>query len=143
MPLANIFVLEGHPRPVLKQLLREFSRAYARLLDAPIERLQVWIEEIDPELYAISGEPADEVLAERDRASSEIPLIRLALMDGRPQEQIEAAIRELSELVADVLGGSSERVRVEVRKVQPEHWGIGGVPASIKRRAELEARGVG
>ncbi len=55
MPIAHIHVLAGHPRPVLKQLLREASAAFAQALDAPPERLQVWITEVDPEIYAIAG----------------------------------------------------------------------------------------
>jgi phenylpyruvate tautomerase PptA (4-oxalocrotonate tautomerase family) len=75
MPVANIHVLAGHPRPVLKQLLREASRAYAAVLESPIDRVQVWITEIDPEL-AIASRPADEVLAQGQ--PRRIPLARLA-----------------------------------------------------------------
>jgi len=140
MPVANIHVLAGHPRPVLKQLLREASRAYAAVLESPIDRVQVWITEIDPELYAIAGEPADEVLAGGDRGALEIPLARLAMMEGRPLTQVQGAIEVFSELIARVLGGDPDRVRVEVQYISPERWGIGGVPASVLRRAEIEAR---
>ncbi len=139
MPLANIHVLAGHPRPVLKQLLREVSQTYADVLDSPIDRLQVWITEVDPELYAIGGVPADEMLATGDRAALEIPLARLVLMESRPPEQIEQAIVRLTEVIARVLGSDPDRVRIEVQPVAAERWGIGGVPASVKRRAEIEA----
>jgi 4-oxalocrotonate tautomerase family enzyme len=140
MPVANIHVLAGHPRPVLKQLLREAARAYAEVLEAPIDRVQVWITEVDPELYAIAGEPADEALTTGDRAALEIPLLRLAMMEGRPLAQAQRAITVMTELTARVLGGDPERVRVEVQYIAPERWGIGGVPASILRQAEIEAR---
>jgi 4-oxalocrotonate tautomerase family enzyme len=140
MPIANVHVLRGHPRPVLEQLLREVAHAYADVLDAPIERVQVWITEVDPELYAIAGEPADEVLATGSRASLEIPLVRLVMMEGRTAEQVARAMASLTQVVAGTLGGDPERVRVEVQTVPPDHWGIGGVPASVKRRAEIEAR---
>ncbi|MCA9548769.1 MAG: tautomerase family protein [Myxococcales bacterium] len=140
MPLATIHVLTGHPRPTLKALLREFSATYARIMESPVERLQVWIQEIDPELYAIAGEPADEALARGPRGELEIPLIRLVMMEGRPQSQADAAIQELSACVARHLGGDPARVRVEIQTVPPERWGIGGTPASVLRRAEIEAR---
>lgn len=140
MPLANIYVLSGHPKPVLKKLLREFAATYARILEAPIDRLQVWIEEVDTELYAIAGEPADEVLARMERADAEIPLIRFVMMEGRPASQVETAIRELSEVVARNLGARLERVRAEVRTVPPENWGIGGQLASVLRATEISAR---
>ena len=35
----------------------------ARILDVPKERLEVWITEVDPELWAVAGEPASQVLS--------------------------------------------------------------------------------
>ena len=140
MPIAEIAVLAGHPRPTLQRLLREVSRAYAEVLGAPQDRLQVWIEERDPGLYAIGGEPAEVALATADRAEVEVPLVRLYLLGDRPRAQIGAAIARLTQVVAEVLGGDPDRVRVAVIRVPPEEWGIGGVPASERRRAEIEAR---
>lgn len=140
MPVANIHVLAGHPRPVLQQLLREAARTYAAILESPIDRVQVWITEVDPGLYAIAGEPADEALSTGDRGALEIPLVRLAMMEGRPLAQVQRAIAELTEVTARVLGGDPARVRVEVQHISPERWGIGGVPASVLRRDEIEAR---
>ena len=140
MPVANIHVLAGHPRPVLKQLLREASAAFAAAIGAPPDRLQVWITEVDPELYAIAGEPADEVLANTPRAQAEIPLIRMALMEGRPIETLHRVMADLSEVVARVLGGDPQRVRVQIDHVHPDRWAIGGVPASKARAGELAQR---
>lgn len=140
MPVANIHVLAGHPRPVLKQLLREASAAFARAIEAPPDRLQVWITEVDPELYAIAGEPADEVLQRVPREQTEIPLIRMALMEGRPVETLHRVMADLSEVVSRVLGGDPQRVRVQIDHIHPDRWSIGGVPASRARAAELAAR---
>lgn len=140
MPVANIHVLAGHPRPLLKQLVREASATLARVIESPIDRLQVWITEVDPELYAIAGQPADEVLAHTPRAEVEIPLIRMVLMEGRPVEMLHRVMAEMSAVTARVLGGDPKRVRVQIDLVTPDRWAIGGVPASVARAAELAAR---
>ncbi len=140
MPVANIHVLAGHPRPVLKQLLREASATFARVIEAPPDRLQVWITEVDPALYAIAGEPADEVLEHTPRGQAEIPLVRMALMEGRPVEMLHRVMAEMSAVVARHLGGDPQRVRVMIDPVHPDRWAIGGVPASAARAAELAAR---
>lgn len=140
MPVANIHVLAGHPRPVLKKLLREASAAFAAAIEAPPERLQVWITEIAPELYAIDGEPADEVLARRPRAGAEIPLVRMALMEGRPVSTLHRVMAALTEVTARVLGCEPQRVRVQIDLVHPDRWAIGGVAASILRADELARR---
>lgn len=135
MPAANIHVLAGHPRPVIKQLLREASATLAGVLEAPTSRLQVWVTEVDPALYAIAGEPADEVLARTPRGEAEIPFIRMALMEGRPTELLHRVMAEMSATVARVLGGDPKRVRVQIDLVHPDRWAIGGVPVSIARPA--------
>lgn len=140
MPVANIHLLAGHPRPLLQQLLREVSAAFAQAIDAPPERLQVWITEVDPGLYAIAGEPADAVLARTPRADAEIPLIRMALMEGRPTETLHRVMADLSAVVARVLGGDPQRVRVQIDHIHPDRWAIGGVPASRARAGELARR---
>lgn len=140
MPVANIHVLAGHPRPLLKQLLREFSAAFAKAIEAPPERLQVWITEVDPELYAIAGEPADEVLARQPRAGCEVPLIRMALMEGRSLEMLHRVMADVTEVTARLLGGDPQRVRVQIDHIYPDRWAIGGVAASISRADELARR---
>lgn len=140
MPVANIHVLAGHPRPVLQQLLREAAATFARVLDAPADRLQVWITEVDPGLYALNGEPADELLQRVPRAQAEIPLVRMALMDGRPVELVHRVMAEMSAVVARHLGTDPQRIRVMVDPVHPDRWAIGGVPASVARAAELAER---
>jgi len=140
MPVANIHVLAGHPRPVLQQLVSEAAHALARSVDAPVDRLQVWITEVDPGLYAIAGVPADQVLTQKPRAEIEIPLIKMTLLEGRSLEVLHRVIADMSAVTARVLGGDPKRVRVEINHVSADRWGIGGVPASQARAAELAAR---
>ena len=91
--------------PGVAALLRDASATLARVLDSPVDRLQVWITEVDPGLYAIAGEPADEVLQHTPRAQAEIPLIRMALMEGRPTELLHQVMAEMTVAVARHLGG--------------------------------------
>ena len=69
-----------------------------------------------------------------------MPLVRVDIMEGRPPEMIEELHRKLAELVAETLDTPIERVRTYITQFPPEAWGIGGVPASEVRRAEVEAR---
>jgi 4-oxalocrotonate tautomerase len=69
-----------------------------------------------------------------------MPLVRVDIMEGRPPEVIEELHRRLAELVAETLDTPIERVRTYITQFPPEAWGIGGVPASVVRRDEVEAR---
>lgn len=140
MPVCNVIVIKGHPLPVLKRLVRECSDTLARVIDAPRERLEVWVTEVEPALWGLSGVPADEVLPGSNRADVEMPFIRMVLMQGRPMEQHHRLIREMTDTVAAALSMKPDRIRVQIDEVSPDRWGIGGVPASIRRAAELAAR---
>lgn len=140
MPVCNIIVLKGHPQARLKQLVVECSSTLARILDAPLARLEVWVTEVDPALWGLSGVPADEVLPNATRAQVEMPFIRMALLQGRSVEQHHRLIREITEAVAHALDMAPDRIRMQIDEVHPDRWGIGGVPASIKRAAEIAAR---
>lgn len=142
MPVANLHVLAGHPRENLKQWVRETSRALSDILAAPMDRLEVWVTEIDPDLWGICGIPASEVLEETPRREAEMPLIQMVLMEGRTVEQLHRVIAELSAITARLLDVDQDRIRVHIAHAHPDRWGIGGVPASIRRAAELAARAV-
>lgn len=140
MPVANLHVLNGHPRENLKQWIRETSSALSEILAAPKDRLEVWVTEIDPDLWGISGDPASEVLARMPRHDAEMPFIRMVLMEGRSIEQLHRVIAELTNITARLFDVDPERIRVHIEHAHPERWGIGGIPASIRRAAELALR---
>jgi 4-oxalocrotonate tautomerase family enzyme len=140
MPVANLHVLAGHPRDNLKQWVRETSNALSDILAAPMDRLEVWVSEIDPDLWGIGGAPASEVLQKTPRHDAEMPFIRMVLMEGRTVEQLHRVIAELNAITARLLNVDAERIRIYIAHAHPDRWGIGGVPASIRRAAELAAR---
>ncbi len=140
MPVAHINLLKGHNRAVLRQLIGEVSEAMSQILAAPKDRLEVWITEIDPDLWGVSGEPASEVLAREPRGQVEMPFVEMVLMEGRPVEQHHRIIAAISEIIAGLLGVEQGRIRVHIANAKPDLWGIGGVPASISRAAEIAAR---
>lgn len=140
MPVANLHVLAGHPRESLKTWVREASKAIATILEAPMDRLEVWVTEIDPDLWGICGVPASEVLTSQPRRQSEMPFIRMILLEGRSVEQHHRLIAELTAITARVLDVDQERIRLHIDQTHPDRWGIGGVPASVRRAAEIAAR---
>ena len=140
MPVANLQVLAGHPRESLKNWVREASRAVAEILEAPVDRLEVWVTEVDPDLWGICGVPASEVLATQPRRQSEMPFIRMVLLEGRSAAQHHRLIAELAAITARLLDVDQERIRMHIEQTHPDRWGIGGVPASVRRAAEIAAR---
>jgi 4-oxalocrotonate tautomerase family enzyme len=140
MPVAHIRVLKGHTRDQLRRLVVDVSDTVARVLEAPKERLEVWVTEIDPDLWGVCGEPASEVLKRQPLEETEMPFIQMVLLAGRTKAQYHALIAEVTQAVANVIGTRKERIRVHIAETYPDNWGIGGVPAAIVRAAEIRAR---
>lgn len=61
-----------------------------------------------------------------------MPFIQINILEGRTPEKKERLIREVTDLVSDVLDAPVESIRVLIQEVQPEHWGIAG--ESVKKR---------
>jgi 4-oxalocrotonate tautomerase family enzyme len=143
MPMAHLNLLRGHPREKLQEVVRQVSAAMARVLGAPVDRLEVWITEVDPDLWCVRGVPASEWLRTEPMSAVEMPFVQLALLQGRPVAQHHALIAEITDILVRVLGADRERIRVYSSDVDPDKWGIGGQPASVRRAAEIAARRAG
>ena len=126
MPFAHVYLQEGHSKEDVKRLVTEISNLYAETISAPLERLRVWVSEIPLYAWAFVQE--------------ETPIVQLHLLAGRPKEQHHALIVGMTDVVERVMGVRRQSIRVCITEVSPDSFGSGGIPASIARKAEIEAR---
>lgn len=132
MPVATIHTV-GCTDAQRRRLLVEGSLTYAAVLGSPVERVRVYVTDHAADAVAVGGV----VVAE---GAAPAPYFTAAVLTGRPPEQRRALLAELTALVAEVLGVAPAVVRGHVVQVDPEDWGIGGVPAADVRAAEIRAR---
>jgi len=59
-----------------------------------------------------------------------LPLINIQVLEGRPQEKIDALMKNVTETVSETLDAPKKSIRVIVTEVPKTHWCIGGVSAS-------------
>ena len=62
-----------------------------------------------------------------------MPFVRIDHIRGRDKAVLMRLVEEVSRVVADTLDTPIDRVRVLVSEVDPDLWGIGGVPYSVAR----------
>lgn len=58
-----------------------------------------------------------------------MPIVHIEIVEGRPQEKIEALIKEVTSTVEHVLEAPKQSIRVVVTEMPKTHYGIGGVSA--------------
>ena len=59
-----------------------------------------------------------------------MPLIQISLQKGRSPELIADLIKRTTRSVSETLDVEESKIRVLIYEIEPEHWGIGGLPAS-------------
>ena len=62
-----------------------------------------------------------------------MPIIDVSLIEGRSAERKATLIRELTDAAERVLGVRREGIRVLLREVPPEHWGVAGQAIDERR----------
>ena len=134
MPIVNFHLLAGQSTAEQDaRLLEEASRLYAEVLQAPMERVRAFITPHAAGQFAVAGEPCSV-------NGLHAPFFEFIVLDGRSLEDRQRLHRDFTELLVDVLGVRRELVRGMCRRVPPEDWSIGGVPASVLRADEVAAR---
>lgn len=134
MPILEYHLVENaYTDAQCEQLLVESSRLYAEVLKSPIERVRVFIHLHKPAMVATGGVPLN-------RGGKSAPYFHFLVLQGRPLEERHALLMGFTDLVVNLLGAERSLVRGGCWPIPPEDWCIGGVPASVTRAAEVQAR---
>ncbi len=131
MPLLTIELMEGHGPDVHRELIERCTALYAAALEAPPARIRMQIHAFPRDCWGLEGIQGNERVS---------PQITIEMMEGRPAELHLKLMKDLSELVASILDIPISSTRALLREFAPEHWAIGGVPASVARASEVAAR---
>lgn len=135
MPVAH-FYLTACTEDQQRRLLEEGSIRYAAVLSSPLDRVRLFVHYVPPSGVAVAGK----VVAD---SGQHAPYFTALMLQGRPVEQRHRLLGELTDLLIEVLGVDRSGVRGMITEVDPDGWGIGGVPASVVRAEEIEARAAG
>jgi phenylpyruvate tautomerase PptA (4-oxalocrotonate tautomerase family) len=139
MPVARFFLPRGSfPDEAIGSMLVEISHFYARALypeadPLPMDRVRTWVTLVDAPHWCLAGQLASE-------GGATTPYFECLILIGRPIEAHHRLIAGFTDILARHLGCDPKLVRGRVVPIEADNWGIGGVPASLARRAEVEAR---
>ncbi len=133
MPVLNIHLVRGqHPEEKVSELLLRCSRLFAEGLRCPVDRVRVFATEHAPTQVCLGGQLAT--------VAEPAPFFNFIVLEGRSIEDRQRLLSGFTDLMVEVLGVERSRVRGGVTRVEPEDWSIGGMPASVLRQNEIEAR---
>jgi len=134
MPVANFHLIDiPANRAQVKPLLKGACALYAEVLGAPLDSIRTFVTFHDPDTFLAGGELCSE-------NGQNAPFFDFIVLDGRPLDQRHRLLAGFTDLLVELLGCDRDLIRGCCRRVPPEDWAIGGVPASEKRKAEIEAR---
>lgn len=134
VPTIRYQLVQGqHSDAQIRELLTRSCEAFAATLEVPADRIRAFADEVRPQAAAVGGQ----LIAE---GAAEAPFFEFILFAGRPLEHGQQLMATFTDLLVECLGTDRSLIRGTVRFVDPDHWSIGGVPASVVRRADIEAR---
>ena len=125
MPVAHIHVVGTTPEQ-RRGIGAEVTRIYAEVLEAPVERIRVFVVDHDPGDVTVAGVNVGE-------GGAPAPFFTAIVFASRPVEQRHRLLREASEMLARVcdvdLGLVRAQVEVVVGQHRPQVTAIGRVGA--------------
>lgn len=134
MPIVNFHLGEGLSSAEQEErLLFEACRLYAEVLKAPVERVRALITLHRPDHMLVAGD-----LTARNGLHA--PYFDFIVLEGRPIEERHRLLSGFTDVLVETLGVRRDLVRGSCRRVEPFDWAIGGEPASVLRKDEVEAR---
>ncbi|MCE0765124.1 tautomerase family protein [Pseudonocardia kujensis] len=142
MPILTLHLVDGRHRPDdIRALVAACAATYAHELDSPMDRVRVFVRFHDPALTFVAGAFVDDVEASlEDPTDLTAPFFEFIVLKGRPLAQRQNLLAAFTDLVVSHLGVRRELVRGRAIEVDPQDWGIGGVPAFTTRASEIAAR---
>jgi phenylpyruvate tautomerase PptA (4-oxalocrotonate tautomerase family) len=134
MPILEYRLAEGqYTDEQVSDLLLASARLYAEVLKSPVDRVRVAALTYKPQHAVVGGMLVSE-------GGPSAPWFHFLVLEGRPVDECQALIAGFTDLVVSTLGVERSLVRGGCWPIAPQHWGIGGVPASVMRAKEIAAR---
>lgn len=134
MPVVNFHLVEGMSSAEQEEaLLLGAARLYAEVLKAPMERIRAFVTLHRPTQFVVAGD-----LAARNGLHA--PYFEFIVLEGRPLEERHRLLSGFTDLLVETLGARRDLVRGSCRRVDPVDWSIAGLPASVLRKDEVDAR---
>ena len=132
MPIIHFHLVEGQSTPAQEEhLLKKSSAFYAEILQCPIERVRAFIQTYPSRRCAVAG-----ALVGHDKGQA--PYFEFLVLEGRPLDQRQRLLNGFTDLLVETLGVDRTFIRGHCKRVQPEEWSIGGVPASDLRKKDIQ-----
>jgi 4-oxalocrotonate tautomerase len=67
-----------------------------------------------------------------------MPVLQVQMLSGRSAETKKMLIKNLTQVVMNDLQVPADSVRVLIQEIDPDHWGVGGLPIEEYRRQNLK-----
>ncbi len=134
MPILHIDLVAGQQNQAqIDTLMLRCSEYYAEVLNCPIDRVRVFVNEFPANRACIGG-----VLASEGAPAA--PFFSGLALEGRSLEDRHTLLAGFTDILVEVLHCERSWVRGMIDVVHPENWAIAGVPASVARKSEIDAR---
>ena len=111
-----------------RQLTQLACEAFARVMDAPSERIRAYVTQTGPHAAWTGG------------GLNNAAFYQFSVLNDRSSEIVAELHKTFCALLEDVIQADKSQIRGVCQRVHPDDWGIAGLAASSVRKAELSSR---
>lgn len=134
MPILNVQLNTScYAQTALADFMQKATAVFAETLEAPTDRIRVYLHDVPPQHMLIGGKAPDAV-------GGDAPFFQFYLLAGRPPEHRDALLVAFTDLLVECLGVERSVIRGFCSHIDPNDWSVAGVPAGQKRAQEIAAR---
>ncbi len=132
MPFVNLKLVKGQTTPEQRQnILKGLTELIVNVMGRKRDFTVITVDELEKNQWAIGGKTLEELNDDNRKVS--FVNIKISKGTSNPEEMAKM-MQETKNLMIDVLGNSEETNYFIMDELNPDAWGLDGIPMTVRNK---------
>lgn len=132
MPFVNLKLVKGQTTPEQRQnIIKSLTELIVNVMGRKRDFTVITVDELEKNQWAIGGKTLEELNDDNRKVS----FINIKISKGTSNpEEMAKMMQETKNLMIDVLGNSEEANYFIMDELNPDAWGLDGIPMTVRNK---------
>lgn len=132
MPFVNLKLVKGQTTPEQRQhIMKGLTELIGNIMGRKRDFTVITVDELEKNQWAIGGKTLEELNDDNRKVS--FVNIKISKGTSNPEEMAKM-MQETKKLMIDVLGNSEETNYFIMDELNPDAWGLDGIPMTVRNK---------
>ncbi len=132
MPYVNLKLVKGQTTPEQRQnIIKGLTELIGNVMGRKRDFTVITVDELEKNQWAIGGKTLEELNDDARKVS--FVNIKISKGTSNPEEMAKM-MQETKKLMIDVLGNSEETNYFIMDELNPDAWGLDGIPMTVRNK---------